>query len=78
VGVCIAGTLEEDTYRRRLAETGFEQIGVEVTRVYDARQACSDGCGPDAAAQTAAFATLEAAGGRLVSAFVRASKPSTQ
>ena len=32
---CIAGALEEGEYRRRLAEAGFEEIGVEVTRVLD-------------------------------------------
>jgi arsenite methyltransferase len=72
---CVAGALEEDTYRRLLAEAGFAEVGVEVNRVYDARQACGDGCSPNAAAQATALAALEAAGGRLVSALVRASKP---
>ena len=32
---CVAGALEEDTYRALLADAGFADIGVEVTRVYD-------------------------------------------
>ena len=32
---CIAGALEETTYRQLLAEAGFGDIGVEVTRVYE-------------------------------------------
>jgi transposase len=38
---CIAGALEENDYRRKLAAAGFEQIDVEPTRVYrvnDARE----------------------------------------
>jgi SAM-dependent methyltransferase len=72
---CVAGALEEDTYRRLLAEAGFHDAEVEVTRVYDAQEVCSDACGPSEAAQVAAFQALDAAGGRLVSAFVRARKP---
>jgi SAM-dependent methyltransferase len=53
---CIAGALEETTYRQLLAEAGFADVGVQVTRVYDAQ-------------------ALAASGGRLVSAFVRATKP---
>ncbi len=68
---CIAGALEEQEYRRFLAEAGFEQIGVEVTRVYDAREDSPD----LAATQGPALAEFEATGGRLVSAFVRATKP---
>src|SRR5712664_1251110 len=31
---CVAGALEEDEYRRLLAEAGFDAIGVEPTRIY--------------------------------------------
>ena len=31
---CVAGALEEDEYRRLLADAGFQDVGVEVTRVY--------------------------------------------
>ncbi|HET7791672.1 MAG TPA: arsenite methyltransferase [Gemmatimonadales bacterium] len=32
---CVAGALEEQEYRRLLAEAGFVEIGVEPTQVYD-------------------------------------------
>jgi SAM-dependent methyltransferase len=66
---CIAGALEEATYRRLLTDAGFVDVGVEVTRVYDAHEAGAPG--PEAEA----FAAVEATGGRLVSAFVRALRP---
>jgi hypothetical protein len=53
---CIAGALEETTYRQLLSEAGFVDADVQVTRVYDAQH-------------------LSSSGGRLVSAFVRATKP---
>jgi len=68
---CIAGALEEAEYRRLLAEAGFTGVGVEVTRVYgveDARIAL-DGTDLDVEA------VARDIGGRLVSAFVRATKP---
>ena len=73
---CVAGALEESTYRQLLATAGFENIGVEVTRVYDVQElAVSDCC--EGGASQAGLADLVASGGRLVSAFVRASKPSS-
>jgi SAM-dependent methyltransferase len=72
---CIAGALEETTYRQLLAEAGFTDVGVEVTRVYDAHDlAVSECCGGSPATQSG-FNDLTASGGRLVSAFVRATKP---
>jgi arsenite methyltransferase len=38
---CVAGALEENEYRGKLAAAGFEQIDVEPTRIYridDARE----------------------------------------
>jgi arsenite methyltransferase len=71
---CIAGALEEHTYRQLLSDAGFADIGVEVTRVYEAHDlAASDCC--DSLASASSFAELAASGGRLVSAFVRATKP---
>src|SRR5579864_3804336 len=62
---CIAGALEETTYARMLSEAGFVDVDLEVTRVYEAEDiAASD-----------SFADFQASGGRLVSAFVRATKP---
>ena len=72
---CLGGALEEREYRSFLAEAGFSDVDVEVTRVYGTDQGCcDDSCSP----QQAAFAALDAAGGRFVSAFVRARKPSLE
>ena len=72
---CIAGALEENTYRQLLADAGFLNVGVEVTRVYEMPDlAASQCCGEDLATQSG-FSQLTASGGRLVSAFVRATKP---
>ncbi len=71
---CIAGALEEADYQRLLAEAGFEQIDVQVTRVYDAQEVCGTACG-GSSSEADIVAQLEAAGGRLVSAFIRATRP---
>ncbi len=79
---CVAGALEEGEYRRLLADAGFADVGIEVTRVYDPRElaasigtdgGCCGGTGP--AWNDSAFARFDASGGRVVSAFVRARKP---
>jgi arsenite methyltransferase len=72
---CIAGALEESTYRQLLAEAGFRDVGVEVTRVYDAQDLAGSKCCGDSPATRAGFSDLTASGGRLVSAFIRATKP---
>jgi arsenite methyltransferase len=68
---CVAGALEEETYRSLLADAGFENVSVEITRDYSAEKV-GEG---DTAEQAEAFASAEATGGRVVSAFVRANKP---
>jgi SAM-dependent methyltransferase len=73
---CIAGALEEDTYRKLLEEAGFAQVGLEVTRVYDAEGLAASECCGDTSVQ-AGLAELTATHGRIVSAFVRATKPVT-
>jgi SAM-dependent methyltransferase len=72
---CIAGALEENTYRQLLAESGFSDVGVEVTRVYEARDLAASECCGDSLATQSGFTELTESGGRLVSAFVRATKP---
>ena len=85
---CVAGALEEGEYRRLLAEAGFGDIDLEVTRVYDPQElresvgggccGSSSACCGDGAAiawDESAYARFAASGGRLVSAFVRAQKP---
>lgn len=68
---CIAGALEENEYRTRLASAGFEQIDIEPTRIYrveDARAFLStEGVNVDAIAPEV--------DGKFMSAFVRAVKP---
>jgi len=68
---CIAGALEENEYTAKLAKAGFTAISVEPTRIYsieDARRFLEDaGIDVDAIAPQAE--------GKLMSAFVRATKP---
>jgi arsenite methyltransferase len=68
---CVAGALEEETYRALLTDAGFENVSVQVTRDYSAEKL---GAG-DTVEQAEAFASAKASGGRVVSAFVRANKP---
>jgi SAM-dependent methyltransferase len=70
---CIAGALEEGEYRNLLEAAGFEGIDIEVTRVYDAREIAEN---RGSEWDQSALARFDAAGGRMVSAFVRARKPS--
>ena len=72
---CIAGALEERSYRQLLADAGFVDIGLQVTRVYEAQDLAASECCGDSLASVSSFAELAAHGGRLVSAFVRATKP---
>jgi ubiquinone/menaquinone biosynthesis C-methylase UbiE len=68
---CVAGALEEEEYRAKLAKAGFEAIDVEPTRVYRMADAGAflAGAGFD----------VEKIGpdidGKFMSAFVRARKP---
>jgi ubiquinone/menaquinone biosynthesis C-methylase UbiE len=68
---CIAGALEENDYRSKLAAAGFEQIEVEPTRIYrteDAREfLTSKGIDVEALAPHI--------DGKFLSAFIRAVKP---
>jgi arsenite methyltransferase len=68
---CIAGALEENDYRSKLTEAGFEQIEVEPTRIYrtdDAREfLAGQGIDVDALAPQV--------DGKFLSAFIRAVKP---
>jgi arsenite methyltransferase len=68
---CVAGALEDASYRRKLAQAGFEAIDVEPTRIYraaDAKQFLDD-------AGLSDEATLHQIDGRIMSAFIRARKP---
>jgi arsenite methyltransferase len=68
---CIAGALEENDYKAKLAAAGFENVEVEPTRIYrieDARSFLS-GQGIDVDAIALQI------DGRFMSAFIRARKP---
>ncbi|HKH99583.1 MAG TPA: arsenite methyltransferase [Candidatus Sulfotelmatobacter sp.] len=68
---CIAGALDENDYRSKLAAAGFEQVEIEPTRIYraeDAREFLS-GQGIDAEA------LAPQVDGKFLSAFIRAVKP---
>jgi arsenite methyltransferase len=68
---CIAGALDEGDYSAKLRSAGFEQVGVEPTRVYqiaDAREfLAGKGIDVDAMAKDV--------DGKFMSAFIRATKP---
>jgi len=68
---CIAGALEENDYRNKLAAAGFEQIDIEPTRIYRAEDAreflAGQGIDVDAIAPQV--------DGKFLSAFIRATKP---
>ena len=68
---CIAGALEENDYRSKLAAAGFEKIEIEPTRVYRAEDAreflTGQGIDVDAIAPQV--------DGKFLSAFLRAVKP---
>jgi hypothetical protein len=78
---CIAGALDEEDYRSLLADAGFEDIEVQVTRTYDPRELSQSleagGCcgGGTRTWDEDQFARLDASGGQVMSAFVRARKP---
>jgi ubiquinone/menaquinone biosynthesis C-methylase UbiE len=68
---CVAGALEEDSYRTKLNRAGFENVDVEPTRIYraaDAKQFLDE-------AGLADEGVLSQIDGRFMSAFVRARKP---
>jgi arsenite methyltransferase len=70
---CVAGALEESSYRDTLARAGFEHVDVEPTRVHraaDAKQFLDEaGLSDDT--------ILAQIDGRFMSAFIRAQKPAS-
>ncbi len=68
---CVAGALEENEYRGKLAAAGFEKIEIEPTRIYhidDAREFLSD-------QDIDVDAIAAQVDGKFMSAFIRAVKP---
>ncbi len=68
---CVAGALEENEYRSKLAAVGFEAIGIEPTRVYRREDALS--FLKDKGLDLEKIAPQVE--GKFMSAFVRATKP---
>ncbi|HXH51275.1 MAG TPA: arsenite methyltransferase [Terriglobia bacterium] len=68
---CVAGALHEKEYQTLLAAAGFEDIGIEPTRIYKAEDACEflTGQGLDIDSLSSKI------DGKFMSAFVRARKP---
>ena len=68
---CVAGALEENEYRAKLAAAGFEAVDVEPTRIYRAEDAKAflEEKGIDVNAMAAQV------DGKFMSAFIRAKKP---
>ena len=67
---CVAGSLEENDYRAKLAAAGFEQIDVEPTRVYNVDDAREFLAGQNIDVD----AIAPQVDGKIMSAFVRAVK----
>ena len=68
---CVAGALEEGSYREKLVRAGFDGVEVEPTRIYradDARQFLDE-------AGVLDESVLTQIDGRFMSAFIRARKP---
>jgi arsenite methyltransferase len=68
---CVAGSLEENDYRAKLAAAGFEQIDLEPTRIYNVDDAREFLAGQNIDVD----AIAPQVDGKITSAFVRAVKP---
>ena len=70
---CIAGALKEEEYRTKLQRTGFGDVSIQPTRVYDISQAreflSGKGIDVDGVASKVQ--------GKFMSAFIRAGKPAS-
>ncbi len=68
---CVAGALEENEYRTKLASAGFENIEIEPTRIYRVEDAREFLCGQNIDLE----AIAPQVDGKFMSVFVRAVKP---
>jgi len=68
---CVAGALTEEEFQALLGEAGFEEIGIEPTRIYEFEDAKAflSGSGLDSEV------LAREVGGRVMGAFIRARKP---
>jgi hypothetical protein len=72
---CLAGALEKTEYERKLTAAGFVEVGIEPTRRYTFADLEGTFCFAESVA-TLSAEEREATDGRVMSAFIRASKPS--
>ncbi|HEY1348185.1 MAG TPA: arsenite methyltransferase [Ktedonobacteraceae bacterium] len=70
---CVAGALEEETYRALLQEAGFIDVEIEVTRRYSLDEVNQSGASSSVAALSPEERSV--VDGSFISAFVRARKP---
>jgi SAM-dependent methyltransferase len=68
---CVAGALTEQEFHSLLGEAGFEQIGIEPTRIYEIENARAFLAGAGLDHEVLASEV----GGRVMGAFIRATKP---
>jgi arsenite methyltransferase len=68
---CVAGALSDDEYVAKLAAAGFENVGIEPTRIYSIEDARGFLSGRDLNVD----ALVTEVEGKFISAFVRATKP---
>lgn len=68
---CMAGALVDEEYKTKLTKTGFENVELEITRTYDVTDLVARHLTPGLASEE-----LIKWNGALVSAFIRARKPS--
>jgi arsenite methyltransferase len=71
---CVAGALEENEYRSKLQQAGFENIEIEPTRVYRVEDAREFLTGHNIDVD----AIAPQVDGKILSAFIRAAKPSNR
>jgi len=68
---CVAGALTEQEFHGHLRQAGFEQIGIEPTRIYELQDAKAFLTGTGLDTEVLAHEV----GGRVMGAFIRARKP---
>ena len=68
---CVSGVLEAEAYARYLTEAGFSSVDIEPTRIYSAEDARALIVGAGLDPET----LIPAVEGKVMSAFVRATKP---
>jgi len=78
---CVAGALSEEEYQAKLAAAGFTDVGVEVTSVHQLDDLLNEGCCGSSGCCSGGLdlgelTQMQESAGRVVSAFVRARKPS--